>query len=158
VLLGSIGLAALAGTLVMVRWRVTRPVYVALLALVAQAISLIMVGFAPLPAVLAATVTIGLTAGLASPLLAGVLQATVDHAYVARVGSVTNLADSTLIPISLAGFGILAGATSVTLACATCGVGFLLQLAYALSRRQIRTLHTHGTIGPQRSADRAISS
>lgn len=140
VLLGSIGAAALAGTLVMVRVRVARPVLVALLVLLGQASAAFAVGFAPFGGVLAAAIVIGLTAGVASPLLSGALQATVDDAYVARVGSVTSLADAALIPASMAGFGALAGATTVATACVACGAGFLLQLLYSLSRRPVRDL------------------
>jgi MFS family permease len=152
VLMGSIGAAALLGTLVMIRWRPARPLRTALLFLMAQAVALIVVGFAPFTGVLAATLTVGLTAGLASPLLAGAFQATVDDAYVARAGSVTSLSDSALIPLSLTGFGVLAGATSVGVACAVCGAGFLLQLSYTLSRRQVRAMHADGTVTPSHSA------
>ena len=144
-LMGSIGAAAVLGTLVMVRWRPARPVLTALLILLAQAASLIIIGFAPFAGVLGATVTVGLTAGLASPLLAGAFQATVDDAYVARAGSVTALSDSALIPLTLAGFGVLAGAAGVAVACAVCGFGFLLQLGYTLSRRPVRAMGTGGT-------------
>lgn len=144
VLLGSMGAAALAGTLVMVRVRVPRPVLVALLALLGQASAAVVVGFAPFAGVLAATVVIGLTAGVASPLLSGALQATVDEAYLARVGSVTSLADAALIPVSVAGFGLLAGAAGVMVACAVCGGGFILQVLYALSRRQVRQIRLGG--------------
>ncbi len=95
---------------------------------------------------LVATLTVGLTAGLASPLLACAFQATIDDAYVARAGSVTSLSDSALMPLSLAGFGVLAGATSVATACAVCGGAFLLQMAYTLSRRQVRRLGADGTV------------
>jgi hypothetical protein len=62
---------------------------------VVQALALIAVGSAPFAGVLAATLTVGLTAGLASPLLAG---------------------------------------------------AFLLQMAYTLSRRQVRRLRADGTV------------
>lgn len=146
VLMGSIGAAAVLGTLTTLRWRPARPVFTALLFLLAQAASLIAVGFAPFTGVLAATLTVGLTAGLASPLLSGAFQATVDDAYVARAGSVISLSDSALIPVSLAGFGVLAGITSLAFACAVCGVGFLLQLVYSLSRRQVRAMRADGTV------------
>jgi MFS family permease len=145
VLMGSIGAAAVLGTLVMVRWRPARPVFTALLFLLVQAASLVVIGFAPFAGVLAATITVGLTAGLASPLLAGAFQATVDDAYVARAGSVTTLSDSALIPLTLAGFGVLAGAAGVAAACAICGAGFLLQLGYTLSRSPIRAIGSDGT-------------
>jgi hypothetical protein len=86
VLMGSIGAAAVVGTLVMLRWRPARPLVVAMSFLVVQALALIAVGSAPFAGVLAATLTVG----LASPLLAGAFQATVDDAYVARAGSVTS--------------------------------------------------------------------
>lgn len=152
VLMGSIGGAAVLGTIVMLRWRPARPLRTALLFLMAQAAALIVVGFAPFTGVLAATLVIGLTAGLASPLLAGAFQATVDEAYVARAGAVTNVFDSALIPLSLAGFGLLAGATNVAVACAVCGGAFLIQLSYTLSRRQVRAMRTDGTPAHSHSA------
>jgi MFS family permease len=133
-LLGAIGAAALLGSMVMIRLRVNRPIQVALLILLVQAAALVYVGFAPFAGTLLAASAIGLTAGLASPLLAGAFQATVDDEYVARAGSVTGLADSALTPLSLVGFGVLVGLTSVPFACAVCGIGFAVQLAYSLSR------------------------
>jgi MFS family permease len=155
VLMGSIGAAAVLGTLVMLRWRPTHPLVVALSFLLVQAVALMAIGFAPFTGVLAATLTVGLTAGLASPLLAGAFQATVDDAYVARAGSVTTLSDSALIPLSLAGFGLLAGATSVATACAAFGGAFLLQMAFTLSRRQVRHVRADGSVAANHPMDGA---
>ncbi|QSB14737.1 MFS transporter [Natronosporangium hydrolyticum] len=138
VLLGSIGAAAALATVGMLRWRPRRPVLVALVALLGQAVGLVVVGFAPFPVALAATITVGLTAGVASPLLAGAVQAIVEESYLARVGSVIGLTDSAAVPLSVAGFGVLAGTASVAVACAVCGGGLILQLAYSLTRRELR--------------------
>jgi arginine exporter protein ArgO len=59
---------------------------------------------------------------------------------------VASLSDSALMPLSLAGFGVLAGVTSVAVACAVCGGEFLLQMASTLSRRQVRQLRADGTV------------
>lgn len=138
VLLGSIGAAAALATVGMLRWRPRRPVLVALFTLLGQAVGLVVVGFAPFPVALAATIAVGLTAGVASPLLAGAVQAIVEESYLARVGSVFGLTDSAAVPLSVAGFGVLAGTASVAVACAVCGGAFILQLTYSLTRRQLR--------------------
>lgn len=147
-LMGSLGAAAMVGTLVMVRVRPTRPVLVALLLMLLAAVSLVVVGLAPFAGVLAATITIGLVAGLASPLLAGAFQAAVDEAYLARAGSVMNVSDSAMMPLAIAGFGVLAGATSVATASAICGIGFAVQLLHSLSYRQVRALRADGSVVP----------
>jgi MFS family permease len=146
-LMGSLGAAAILGTMVMVRLRPSRPVLVALLLMLVSALSLVAVGLAPFAGVLAATFAIGLTAGLASPLLSGAFQASVDEAYLARAGSVISISDSAVIPISMTGFGLLAGVTSVAAACVVFGIGFAVQLSYSLSHRYVRALRADGSTG-----------
>lgn len=68
---------------------------------------------------------------------------------------VTTLSDSALIPLSLAGFGLLAGATSVATACAAFGGAFLLQMAFTLSRRQVRHVRADGSVAANHPMDGA---
>jgi len=148
VLTACIGAGALLGTMAAIRWRPARPVFVALLCLVAQAVALGLTGFLPFGAALVAMAAVGITAGLASPMLGGTFQATVADDYVGRTGSIVKLVDEGCAPLALVGFGALAAVAGVTVACAAFGGGFLLLLAFALSRAEVRALRADGTTGP----------
>lgn len=74
-------------------------------------------------------------------MLSGAFQATVDERYQGRSGAVTSLADAALIPVALAGFGLLAGPAA---ACALRGAGFGALVGYALSRRHAHQLRLEG--------------
>lgn len=140
-LMAGLGGAAIAGTLVMVWVRPARPVFAALVMIMMTApASLVLVGQAPYPIVMGATIAIGLVAGAASPLLAGAFQATLDESYTARAGSLLSVIHSSLVPLAIVGFGAVAGATSVATACGICGVAFAVQLAYSASRRRVRAM------------------
>ncbi|MDP8929782.1 MAG: MFS transporter [Actinomycetota bacterium] len=139
-LMGAIGAGAAVGTLAVIPWRPQRPIYAGLLLIIVQPFAMAMVGFAAFPAMVAAMAMIGLSAGLASPLLSGAFQATVDEEYLGRTSSITSLADDTLVPLALAGFGALAGLVNLTIACLVFASAFLLQLIYSLSRTHLRDL------------------
>lgn len=146
VLTASLGGGALLGTLASIRLRPRHPVFVALLLLLAQAVLLALVGFASLVAVLVAMFLVGVSAGLASPMLAGVIQATVDDEYLGRTGAILSLADEGLAPLALTGFGALAAVVGLVAACIVFCVCFLLLVGFALSRPQIRALRADGSV------------
>lgn len=116
-----VGLGAAAGALTATRWRPARPARTGMLILVAQGAGIAILGVGP-PAVAAAGVLlIGMTAGLASAMLSGAFQATVAPEYLGRAASLTSLVDDALMPAAMAGFGALAGATSISVACLLAG-------------------------------------
>jgi hypothetical protein len=147
-LTGCIGVGAALGTAVAMRWRPAYPVRTALLLLFIQAASLVLVGFAPFWLTLAAMVAVGVVAGLASPMLVGAFQATVDDEYQGRASAVLSITDDGLAPVAMAGFGALAGLTGLTTAAAVFGVGFAALLAFSLSRPHVRALRLDGSTDP----------
>lgn len=142
VLLGSLGAGAAAGTVLTLRWRPRRPVLVAQVVLLAQAAGLGAVGVAPLAGVVIAVLVVGITAGIASPLLAGTFQAAVDDAYLGRVASLLSLVDDGLMPLALAAFGTVAAAAGLAWACAVCGLGMAALMLAGLARPDVRELRT----------------
>lgn len=144
-LTGSIGVGAALGTLVAMRWRPAYPVRTALLLLFFQAAALALVGFAPFGLTLAAMVTVGIVAGLASPMLSGAFSATVDDEYQGRAGAVLSIADDGLAPIAMGGFGALAAFTGLATAAIAFGVGFAALLAFSLSRPHVRAMQLDGS-------------
>ncbi len=139
-LTGSIGAGAALGTLGALKWRPARPLRAALLLLFAQAVGLGVIGTAGFVPTLIGMVVIGVVAGLASPMLSGAFQATVDEEYVGRVGAVLSLADDAMAPLAIAGFGVLAGFVGLGVAAIVFGAGFLALLLFAYSRPHVREL------------------
>lgn len=125
VLLATIGAGAAVGTAITLRWQPRAPLRTAQRLLLLQGVSCVVIGAGPLAAVAAATTTIGLTAGIASPVLSGLFQATVAEAHLGRVSAMQRLADDGLMPLTLAGLGVLVGLVGIPLACLAFGVGGL---------------------------------
>jgi len=147
VLTACIGAGALLGTAAAIRWRPAHPVFAALGFLAVQAVALGVTGFVSFEVALVAMSAVGVTAGLASPMLGGTFQATVADDYVGRTGSIVKLVDEGCAPLALVGFGALAAAAGLTVACAAFGGGFLALIAFALSRAEVRALRADGTVG-----------
>ncbi len=139
-LLGAIGFGAAVGTAITLRFRPNLPVRFALAMLMLQGVSLSVVGFAPRFGVGAAMVAVGLTSGLASPLLSGIVQTVVDEHYLGRVFSLISLSDNGLLPIALVGYGLLSHAVGLGVSCAVCGAGMLLLMLTAFLRPALRRL------------------
>jgi MFS family permease len=146
-LTGGIGMGAAVGTVVAMRWRPAYPVRTALLLLFFQAAALATVGLAPYAMTLGAMVVVGIVAGLASPMLAGAFQATVDEEYLGRAGAVLSLSDDGFAPIAMAGFGALAELTGLAAAALSFAVGFTALLSFSLSRPHVRSLRADGSLG-----------
>jgi hypothetical protein len=134
VLTGCIGAGAAVGTLLTLRLRLGGAIETPLLLLLVQAAALAVAGAASYPGAVAATLGVGVTAGLASPLLEAAFQRTVAEDYLGRCGALVNLADAALVPPALVAFGVLAGSVGVAGACAASAGAFALLLAYAIGR------------------------
>ena len=108
-----LGLGAAIGAVSVVKWRPRSEAVAGFWALVVQGAGIVALGFGPIWTVAASAFVVGATAGYASVLLSATFSATVDTAYLGRMGSITRLGDDCLMPLAMAGFGALASATSV---------------------------------------------
>ncbi|TDW22744.1 MFS transporter [Kribbella kalugense] len=128
------GICAAAGAIVAMRWKPRRPARAGLLLLIIQAAGCVMIGSVPRLAVFVAMGLIGATAGLASALLSGAFQQTIDPAFLGRTSSIVSLSDDGLMPVAMAGFGALISLTSVPAACALLGAVFAALMVWSASR------------------------
>jgi len=121
-----VGAGAAAGALVAARWDPLRPAIVAFAILVLQGVGIMAFGFGGVVFLGAAATFVGVTAGAASTYLSAIFMLTVDTEYFGRASSVSALFDDALMPAAMAGFGALAGASSITAACIAAGVAMSL--------------------------------
>lgn len=134
-----IGAGATVGAISALRWRPARPARTGLVLLVGQAAACAVVGMASYAGIVAAMLTIGVTAGLASALLSGAFQRAVDSAFLGRTGSILGLGDSVFMPLAMTGFGALAAGASLQTACVLTGVVFAALVLWSASRPGIDT-------------------
>jgi MFS family permease len=128
------GICAALGAVVAMRWKPRQPARAGLLVLIAQAAGCVMIGSVPRPAVFVAMGMIGYTAGLASALLSGAFQQTIEPAFLGRTSSIVSLSDEALMPVAMTGFGALISVTDVAVACALLGTGFAVLMLWSASR------------------------
>ena len=139
-LTGCIGIGAAIGTLAIMAYRPRRPVRFGLQLMFVQAAAVGAVGLLPYPGEVAAMLIVGVTAGLASPLLAGTVQAVVAEEFLGRTSSVLSIADTGLAPLALAGFGLLVGTSGLAVACLAFGCAFAVLMVFAISRPHLAAL------------------
>lgn len=135
-----LGLGAALGAVSVVKWRPRREALAGFWALVVQGAGIIALGWGPAWTVATAAFIIGATAGYASVLLSATFSATVDTAYLGRMGSITRLGDDCLMPLAMAGFGLLASITAVWVPFALFGGTMMALMALPLSTRTFRQL------------------
>ncbi|WP_433586663.1 MFS transporter [Microbacterium hydrocarbonoxydans] len=140
-----LGLGAALGAVCVARWRPRREALGGFWALVVQGAAIIALGVGPVWTVSAAAFVIGCTAGFASVLLSATFSATVDTAYLGRMGSLTRLGDDCLMPLAMAGFGALAGATALWVPFTVFGGAMMLLMVLPLSNRVFRTMTLRST-------------
>jgi len=140
-----LGLGAALGAVCVARWRPRREALGGFWALVVQGAAIIALGVGPVWTVGAAAFVIGCTAGFASVLLSATFSATVDTAYLGRMGSLTRLGDDCLMPLAMAGFGALAGATALWVPFTVFGGAMMLLMVLPLSNRVFRTMTLRST-------------
>ncbi|NUR06683.1 MAG: MFS transporter [Nocardioidaceae bacterium] len=129
-----VGAGAAVGALVSARRDTAHPVRVAFGVLVVQGVAIALLGYGGALLVGATATLVGVTAGVASTYLSSMFVLTFDNAYVGRAQSVSALTDDALMPAAMAGFGALAGLTSVTAACVAAGLGMALLSAWSGTR------------------------
>lgn len=132
-----IGVGAAVGAVVAIRLRPSRPARTGLLILAVQALAMSVVGFAPYAGIVAAMITVGVTAGLASAFLSGAFQASVEASYLGRMSSIVTLTDDALMPVMMVAFAAFAGGVSLTGACIIVAVGFAALVIWSASRPDI---------------------
>lgn len=135
-----LGLGAALGAVSVVKWRPRREALAGFWALVVQGVGIIALGWGPAWTVAIAAFVIGATAGYASVLLSATFSATVDTAYLGRMGSITRLGDDCLMPVAMAGFGLLASITAVWVPFALFGGTMIALMVLPLSNRTFRRL------------------
>ena len=140
-----LGLGAALGAVCVARWRPRREALGGFWALVVQGAAIISLGVGPVWTAGAAAFVIGCTAGFASVLLSATFSATVDTAYLGRLGSLTRLGDDCLMPLAMAGFGALAGATALWVPFTVFGGAMMLLMVLPLSNRVFRTMTLRST-------------
>lgn len=142
-----VGLGSAAGALLMLRWRPLTPVTLGFASLVLQACCIAAFATGALPIAVVASLTVGVTAGIASALLGAVFAATVSETHFGRMVSIQRLGDDVLMPAAMAGFGALAAGTSLPVAFATFGVGMGLLMVWPLANPTLRGLRLAGQDG-----------
>ncbi len=130
----GVGLGAAAGAVTATRWRPARPAITGLLLLVVQGGAIAVLGVGPRGVTAVGVLVVGATAGLASVFLSGAFQALVAPEYLGRTSSLTSLADDALMPVAMAGFGALAGLTSVAAACLVAGAAMAALSGWSAAR------------------------
>lgn len=140
-----LGLGAALGAVCVARWRPRREALGGFWALVVQGAAIVALGVGPVWTVGAAAFLIGCTAGFASVLLSATFSATVDTAYLGRMGSLTRLGDDCLMPLAMAGFGALAGATALWVPFTVFGGAMMLLMVLPLSNRVFRSMTLRST-------------
>jgi MFS family permease len=134
VLEACVGAGAAAGAIGAARWNATRPALVGFVILVAQGFGIAALGFGVPVFVGAAAAFVGVTAGAASTYISALFMLTIDETYLGRTGAVTSLVDDGLMPVAMAGFGMLAGLTSVSTACVVAGAAMSALCAWTARR------------------------
>jgi MFS family permease len=129
-----VGAGAALGAIAAARRRCRQPGLVAFVILVLQGGGIVALGYGGRVFLAAAAAFIGVTAGAASTYLSALFQLTVEPSYLGRAQSVTGLTDDALMPAAMAGFGVLAGASSVTTACVVAGLGMALLCGWYAAR------------------------
>ncbi|WP_431072987.1 MFS transporter [Microbacterium phyllosphaerae] len=135
-----LGLGAALGAVSVVKWRPRREAFAGFWALVVQGAGIVALGWGAAWTVATAAFVIGATAGYASVLLSATFSATVDTAYLGRMGSITRLGDDCIMPLAMAGFGLLASITAVWVPFALFGGMMMALMALPLSNRTFRQL------------------
>ena len=131
-----VGLGAVGGAAVLVRWRPRQEARSAFVLLLVQGLAILLLAAPGRAAAAVACLVIGITAGSASALLAAVFVRTVAPNFLGRVASIQRLGDDVLMPAAMAGFGAFASGVSLSAAFTVFGSAMaVLMLRSATSRR-----------------------
>jgi MFS family permease len=140
ILSGLVGGGAMAGALVVVRWRPRHEARGAFIALIVQGTGIIALGIGSPYVVGVGALLIGVTAGFASALLGATFAATAAPDYLGRLGSILRLGDDCLMPLAMAAFGALAGILPLWVPFALYGGAMALLMTVPLRNPAFRQL------------------
>jgi hypothetical protein len=135
-----LGVGAALGALSVARWRPRREAYAGFWALVVQGCAIVALGIGPAWTVATASFVVGATAGYASVLLSSTFAATIDTAYLGRMGAITRLGDDCLMPLAMVAFGALASATALWVPFTVFGAAMAVVMIVPLRNRTFREL------------------
>ena len=135
-----LGLGAAIGAVSVAKWRPRLEARAGFWALVVQGAGIVALGFGPVWSVAAAAFVIGATAGYASVLLSATFSATVETAYLGRMGAITRLGDDCLMPLAMAGFGALASGTALWVPFTVFGGAMMALMILPLRTKAFRTM------------------
>ncbi|MEV7609203.1 MFS transporter [Microbacterium sp. NPDC089320] len=135
-----LGLGAALGAVSVARWRPLREARAGFRALVLQGAAIVALGWGPAWGVAASAFVIGATAGYASVVLSATFSATVDTAFLGRMGSLTRLGDDCLMPLAMAAFGMLASTTALWVPFALFGGAMMALMIVPLTTPAFRTM------------------
>lgn len=135
-----LGIGAALGALAVARWRPRREAYAGFWALVVQGCAIVALGIGPAWTVATASFVVGATAGYASVLLSSTFAATIDTAYLGRMGAITRLGDDCLMPLAMVAFGALASATALWVPFTVFGAAMAMLMIVPLRNRTFREL------------------
>ncbi|MHC9045886.1 MFS transporter [Microbacterium saperdae] len=135
-----LGVGAALGAVSVARWRPQREASAGFWALVVQGCGIVALGIGPAWTVAMASFVIGATAGYASVLLSSTFAATIDTAYLGRMGAITRLGDDCLMPLAMIAFGTLASATALWVPFTVFGAAMAALMIVPLRNRTFREL------------------
>jgi hypothetical protein len=130
----TVAVSAAIASAAAVPWRPQRPARTGLLLLVIQAVAMVVLGWSPYAGMFFGASMVGVTAGLASALLSGAFMRTVAEDYLGRTASIQALGDDALMPVAMIGFGALAAASSIGLACTAMAAAFAALVTWSAFR------------------------
>ena len=134
-----VGLGAVGGAAVAMRWNPHRATWIGFLLLLCQGLAIVLLAAPELATTVFACLVIGFTAGSASALLSAAFVRTVAPDFLGRISSIRQLSDDLLMPAAMAGFGVVAGGASLTTAFAIFGGAMTaLMIVTATSQRPTR--------------------
>ena len=140
VLIASVGVGAIVGTMTALLLRPRYPMRFALVLLVGQGFALALSAVLPQVGSAISLGLVGVTAGLSSPMLGGTTQTIVPESYIGRIYALFALADDALIPFALVGYGICARAIGVEATTVICGLAMAALMGIGLLRTSLRNL------------------
>ncbi|GIH50079.1 Predicted arabinose efflux permease, MFS family [Microbispora rosea] len=146
--ISGFGIGAVAGALLQVALPSPRkPAVAGLRWVAAGAACIALLPFVPgLPLTAVTAAALGFTAGPASALLLGVVQANTDHAYLGRVMALVSFSALGLVPVSYTVFGVMVEHFDLQAAFGACAIAEVVAVGAALCTRSIRTTTTPRTV------------
>lgn len=144
-----VGLGAVAGSLLMVRYRPRRIAVFGFGTLAGQGVAIVLLGVGGRWLLFTGCVGIGVTAGIASAALGALFATVVAPAYLGRMSSIQALGDDVFMPAANAVFGAVAAATALVVPFVGFGGAMAVLMLVVLRNRVIRGITLPVTSGAE---------